>query len=154
MLRLFSLVDRGMPLPFGAVSNQRSMLYVGNLVAAVLAVLERESAEVETFFASDGRDLSLTELLRMIGQGLGKPARLLPVPAAMLRVALPRAAADRLIGSLTVDASKLARTVGYRPPYSVEDGIRDTASWYRRHVTLSEAKDDMTVGLAPSLRSG
>ena len=71
MLRLFSLVDRGMPLPFGAVSNQRSMLYVGNLVAAVQAVLDRESAEVETFFASDGRDLSLTELLRMIGRGWG-----------------------------------------------------------------------------------
>jgi nucleoside-diphosphate-sugar epimerase len=140
MLRLFSLVDRGMPLPFGAVANRRSMLYMGNLVAAVLAVLERESAEVETFFASDGRDLSLTKLLRMIGEALGKPARLLPVPAGMLRMAMPRATADRLIGSLTVDASKLARVVGYRPPYSVEDGIRDTASWYRRHVTLSEAK--------------
>ena len=143
MLRLFSLVDRRMPLPFGAVANRRSMLYAGNLVAAVLAVLARESAEVETFFASDGRDLSLTELLRMIGEALGKPARLLPVPAALLRVALPRAAADRLLGSLTVDASKLARTVGYRPPYSVEDGIRDTGRWYRREVNLSE-------GSAPS----
>ena len=40
MLRLFRLVDRGVPLPFGSVANRRSMLYVGNLVAAIRSVLE------------------------------------------------------------------------------------------------------------------
>jgi nucleoside-diphosphate-sugar epimerase len=131
MLRLFALIDRGMPLPFGSVVNRRSMLYVGNLVAAVRAVLDRPLAGAETFFVSDGRDLSLPALIRMIGRALGKPARLLPVPPGLLRLVLAAAEAERLIGSLTVDSSKLSRMTGYRAPHSVEEGLGATADWYR-----------------------
>jgi nucleoside-diphosphate-sugar epimerase len=131
MLRLFALVDRGVPLPFGSVANRRSMLYVGNLVAAVCAVLESPLDRTETFFVSDGRDLSLPALIRMIGKALGKPVRLLPVPPSLLRLVLPAAEAERLIGSLTVDGSKLSRVTGYRAPHSVEEGLRVTADWYR-----------------------
>jgi nucleoside-diphosphate-sugar epimerase len=131
MLRLFALVDRGVPLPFGSVANRRSMLYVGNLVAAVCAVLESPLDRTETFFVSDGRDLSLPALIRMIGKALGKPVRLLPVPPSLLRLVLPAAETERLIGSLTVDGSKLSRVTGYRAPHSVEEGLRVTADWYR-----------------------
>jgi nucleoside-diphosphate-sugar epimerase len=131
MLRLFALVNRGVPLPFGAVRNRRSMLYVGNLVAAVLSVLERPREGTGTFFVSDLRDLSLPELLRLIGDALGRPARLLPVPASVLRLLLPSAEAERLIGSLAVDGSRLTRATGYRPPFTVEAGLRATADWYR-----------------------
>jgi nucleoside-diphosphate-sugar epimerase len=131
MFRLFALVDRGVPLPFGSVANCRSMLYLGNLVEAVRAVLDRPLEGAETFFVSDGRDLSLPALIRMIAQALGKPARLLPVPPRLLRLVLPAAEAERLIGSLTVDGSKLSRMTGYRAPHSVEEGLRVTADWYR-----------------------
>jgi UDP-N-acetyl-alpha-D-quinovosamine dehydrogenase len=131
MLRLFGLVDRGVPLPFGAVRNRRSLLYVGNLVAAIRAVLEHPPAGAETFFVTDGRDLSLPSLLRLIGEALGKPARLLPVPPGLLRLLLPDAEADRLIGSLTVDGSKISRMTGYHACHSVEDGLSVTADWYR-----------------------
>jgi nucleoside-diphosphate-sugar epimerase len=131
MLRLFALVDRRVPLPFGAVENRRSMLYLGNLVAAVRSVVEKRPDGVETFFVSDGRDLSLPSLIRLIGAALGKPARLVPVPSRLLRLVMPGAEADRLIGSLTVDGSKLSCTTGYRAPHSVEDGLRATADWYR-----------------------
>lgn len=134
MLRLFALVDRGVPLPFASVANQRSMLYVGNLVAAVRAVLESPLDGTETFFVSDGRDLSLPALIRMIGEALGKPARLLPVSPSLLRLVLPAAEADRLIGSLTVDGSKLSRMTGYHAPHSVEEGLRATADWYRTNT--------------------
>jgi nucleoside-diphosphate-sugar epimerase len=139
MLRLFRLVDRGSPLPFGAVGNRRSLLYVGNLVAAVRSVLEHRGAGTETYLVADGRDLSLPELIGMIGRALGKPARLFPVPERLLRVVLPAAEAERLIGSLTVDGSKLSRVTGYRPPHSVEEGLRDTADWYRS-TALREAR--------------
>jgi nucleoside-diphosphate-sugar epimerase len=131
MIRLFALVDRGVPLPFGAVTNRRSLLYVGNLVAAVRSVLETTFGGAETFFVSDGRDLSLPSLLRLIGEALGKPARLMPVPPKLLRLVLPSGESERLIGSLTVDASKLSRMTGYRAPHSVEEGLRATADWYR-----------------------
>ena len=131
MLRLFKLVDRGVPLPFGSVANRRSMLYVGNLVAAVRAVLEHPGKGAGTFFVSDGRDVSLPELIRMIGAALDRPARLLPAPASVLRLLLPAAEAERLIGSLTVDGSRLFRRTGYRSPHSVEAGLKATADWYR-----------------------
>ncbi len=131
MLRLFALVDRGIPLPFGAVRNRRSMLYVGNLVAAVKAVLERPQAGFRTFFVTDLRDLSLPELLRLIAGALGRRARLLPVPPGLLRLILPSAEAGRLIGSLAVDASSLSRETGYGAPCTVEEGLRATAEWYR-----------------------
>ena len=131
MRRLMALVDRGMPLPFGSISNRRSLLYVGNLVAAVRAVLEHPLEGCHTFFVTDARELSLPELLRLIGHALGRSARLVPVPPGLLRLLLPSAEADRLIGSLVVDGSKLSRMTGYQPPYSVEEGLRATAAWYR-----------------------
>jgi nucleoside-diphosphate-sugar epimerase len=131
MVRLFALVDRGVPLPFGSVANRRSLLYVGNLAAAVHSVLVNPLEGAETFFVSDGRDLSLPTLIRLIGEALGKRARLLPVPPNLLRWVLPAAEAERLIGSLSVDGSKLSRLTGYRRPHSVEDGLQATAEWYR-----------------------
>jgi nucleoside-diphosphate-sugar epimerase len=131
MLRLFALVDRGVPLPFGAVRNRRSMLYVGNLVAALCAVLERPPTGSRTFFVTDRRDLSLPELLRLVGEALDRPARLLSVPPVLLRLLLPSAERGRLFGSLVVDASSLTRALGFEPPFTVEEGLRVTAEWYR-----------------------
>jgi nucleoside-diphosphate-sugar epimerase len=143
-LRLFDAVARGMPLPLGAVYNRRSLLFVGNLVAAIVATLESEGGG-DTFFVGDAEDVSTPDLVRAIGQALGRPARLVAVPIGLLRAAartgdlldriipfpFTSAALDRLIGSLAVDSSKLARSTGYRPPYSLSEGLRLTAEWYR-----------------------
>jgi nucleoside-diphosphate-sugar epimerase len=143
-LRLFDAVARGTPLPLGAVRNRRSFLFTGNLVAALLATLESEAGS-GTFFVSDGEDLSTAELAVRIGHALGRPARLVPVPAFALRAAgragdvlarvvpwpLTSGTVDRLVGSLSVDSSKLTRATGYRPPYGVDEALRITAEWYR-----------------------
>jgi nucleoside-diphosphate-sugar epimerase len=153
MLSLFRLVDRGVPLPLRSLRNRRSLLYVGNLAAAVRAVLEAPAAGTETFFVSDGHDLSTPELVRAIAEALGRPARLLPVPAAVFRAAgrvgdlvgrarrvpLSSAAVDRLMGSLSVDTAKLRRMAGYVPPFSVPDGLRETARWYRAQTAEARA---------------
>jgi nucleoside-diphosphate-sugar epimerase len=145
-LRLFELVDRGVPLPLGAVRNRRSLLFSGNFVAALLASLETPSGD-GTFFVSDGEDLSTPGLVAAIARALGRPARLVSVPTPLLRLAgrigdlapegtLPvsTAAVDRLLGSLAVDISALRRHTGYRPPYSVAEGLRITAEWYRHRA--------------------
>jgi nucleoside-diphosphate-sugar epimerase len=152
MLRLFAQVCRGLPLPLGAVRNQRSLLYLGNLCAAIPAVLEPSHATDRVFFLSDGRDLSTPELIRLIGAALGKPTRLVPVPPTLFRLAgrmgdaidrlrpfpLTSQAVDRLVGSLTVDSSAFTRATGYRPPYSVEEGLNATAGWYLARRTTGE----------------
>jgi nucleoside-diphosphate-sugar epimerase len=144
MLRLFDAVDRGVPLPFGRIRNRRSLAYAGNVSAAIEAVLRSRSSAQETFLVSDGEDLSTPELVRAIARGLGKRARLLPVPAALLRVAghfgdllgtfasvpLSTPAVSRLLGSLAVDSAKLRRVTGFCPPYTVSEGLSLTCRWY------------------------
>jgi UDP-glucose 4-epimerase len=93
-------------------------------------VLENPPGDAGAFFVSDGRDLSLPGLIRLIAQALGRPARLLPVPPGLLRRVLPAAEGDRLIGSLMVDGTRLVRLTGYAAPHTVEDGLRATAEWY------------------------
>jgi nucleoside-diphosphate-sugar epimerase len=144
-LRLFQLVDRGLPLPLGAVRNQRSLLYVGNFVAAVAATVEHEAGN-DLFFVSDGPPIATPDLIRAIARALGRPARLMPVPVGVMRAAarvgdqlariipaVPFTSAnlDRVVGSLAVDSSKLSTTVGFRPPYTLGQGLAVTAAWYR-----------------------
>jgi UDP-glucose 4-epimerase len=150
MLRLFDAVWRRRPLPLGQVENQRSLLYVGNGVAAIDAVIAAGPAASRLFYVSDDRDLSTPELVRLIGQALGVSPRLVSVPPWLFRLAgrggdvlaraipfpLTSGAVDRLLGSLTVDVSALREVTGWTPPYSVEAGLADTAQWYldRRHT--------------------
>ena len=42
------------------------------------------------------------------------------------------AAIDRLLGSLTIDSTKIRRELEWKPPYTMEQGIRETAKWYQK----------------------
>ena len=144
MLRLFAAVENGMPLPFAGVGNARSVLYVENAVAALLTAGGSDAARSQTFFVSDGVDYSTEELIRLIAAAMNKVPRLFAMPPLATRFAavvgdlvshiapvpFSSEAADRLLGSLTVNASKLRRLTGFQPPFSTEQGIRKTALWF------------------------
>lgn len=145
-LQLVRLIDRGWPLPFGAVRNRRSMIALDNVVGALRAALAAPAAAGGTFFVSDGQDLSTPELIRMVAEALGRPARLVPVPPALLHAAgragdllarlgpwpFTSGTVERLCGSLVVDASRFSRVTGFAPPLSAEAGWGAVAAWYRR----------------------
>ncbi len=134
-LRLLRLVQKGVPLPFGSINNQRSLVYVGNLVDAIIACLEHPAAAGQTYLVSDGEDVSTPELIRRIATSLGRPARLLPVPPALLRFAGQltgkSAQVERLLDSLVIDSSKIRRELGWTPPFTMEQGLAETAEWYK-----------------------
>jgi len=133
--RLVRLVERGVPLPLGAVRNRRSLVFVGNLVDAIVRVLDHPAAAGETFMVSDGEDLSTPDLVRRIARALGKPARLVPVPVAFLRLGGALAGRDddvaRLLDDLVVDPSKIRALLGWSPVFTLDEGLRETAAWYR-----------------------
>lgn len=133
-LQLMRLVQRGVPLPFGRVENARSLVFIGNLVDAILTCVTHPQAAGHTFFVSDGVDLSTPDLIRRLAQALGCSARLLPVSANSLKLAGQltgkSATMARLLGSLTVDSQKICRTLGWQPPFSLDQGLASTASWY------------------------
>jgi nucleoside-diphosphate-sugar epimerase len=126
--RLLDLVRSGVPLPLAAVNNRRSFIGLDNLVDLLIRCVDHPKAAGQTLLVSDGQDLSTPELLRMIANAMGRPARLFPVPLPLLRLAgraLGRLnEVDRLVGSLQVDSSATRELLGWTPPVSVEEGIK------------------------------
>lgn len=134
-LRLLRLVDRGLPLPFAAIANRRSMIYVDNLAAAIVAALHAPALGGRVFLVADDRAVATPELLRLLATALGRPSRLWPCPLPVLR-GLARLAGrvgeiERLTGSLAVDAGAFCAAAGWCPPYSIEEGLARTVRWYR-----------------------
>ena len=125
---LMRAVQRGWPLPLGAVHNQRSLVALDNLVDFILTCITHPQAANQTFLVSDGQDLSTTELVRGMAQAAGVPARLLPVPVWALQAGASLLgkgdAVQRLCGNLQVDISKARSLLGWVPPVSVEEGLR------------------------------
>jgi nucleoside-diphosphate-sugar epimerase len=134
-LRLMQAIDRGIPLPLGAIThNRRSMLYVGNLADAIATCITHPQAAGQTFLVSDGEDVSTTALIHHLAQALGKPTRLIPIPQQFIQLAGSltgkNAAVSRLIGSLCIDSSKIRHVLDWSPPFTLENGLQATATWY------------------------
>ncbi len=125
---MIKLVEKRLPLPLGAIHNKRSLVGIDNLVDLIIRCIDHPAAANQVFLAGDGKDLSTTELLRSVGNAMGKPARLIPVPAGILQFGATllgkKAMAQRLLGSLQVDISKTCELLDWKPPYSVEEGLR------------------------------
>lgn len=121
-------IEKGVPLPLGAIHNKRSLVGIDNLVDLIIRCIDHPAAANQVFLAGDGEDLSTTELLRGVGKAMGKPARLIPVPAGLLQFGATllgrKAMAQRLLGSLQVDISKTCELLDWKPPYTVEEGLR------------------------------
>ena len=134
MLRLLSMVASGMPLPLGAVHNQRSLVGLDNLVDLLIHCVDHPAAAGQVLLVSDGEDLSTPELIRVLAQAMGKPSRLVPVPVLLLRAAgslLGKGAeVDRLVGSLQVDSNHTRELLDWSPPVSVDEGLQKTADWF------------------------
>ena len=134
-LSMVRWLDRGIPLPLGAIDNRRSLVAIGNLTDLVLTCIDHPAAAGEIFLVSDGEDLSTTQLLRRTALALGKSARLLPVPAGLLQAAASMVGksgiAERLCGNLQVDIQRTCELLGWRPPINTEKALRQTVEHYR-----------------------
>ena len=125
---LIRLVGKGLPLPLGAIKNQRSMVALDNLVDLIITCVDHPDAANQVFLASDGQDLSTTELLQGLARAMGRPSRLWPISVPVLSLAASvlgkKTIADRLLGSLQVDISKTRTLLSWTPPISVDEGLR------------------------------
>lgn len=135
--RLLRLVERGWPLPLGAVDNRRSQVALDNLVDLLATCIDHPAAAGQTFLVSDGEDLSIPELIRRLARTMGRPDRLWPVPVPLLRLGgrlLGHSAeVARLVGSLQVDIEHTCRTLGWRPPITVDEGLRRAVECLSNH---------------------
>lgn len=133
-IRLLAAIDRGIPLPLAGANNLRSLVYVGNLVDALIGCATPPAAAGQTYLVSDGNDVSTAMLVEMIAQALGCKSRAFYFPPVLLRAmaaVLGRAdQIDRLFDSLRINDEKIRRELAWSPPYTLEQGLRATAEWY------------------------
>jgi len=104
------------------------LIGIDNLLDLIMCCIDHPAAANQVFLAADGEDLSTTELLRGLGLAMGKPARLIALPAGLLRFGATllgkKAVAQRLLGSLQVDIGKANELLDWRPPFTVKEGLR------------------------------
>ena len=133
-LAMLRLVDRGLPLPLAGIANRRSFVFIDNLVDLIEAALA-PAAPGGTFLLRDDEEVSTPDLLRRIARQLGRPSRLFPCPAPLLRLAagsLGRGSmADRLLQSLRIDDSATRARFGWSPQIGLDEGLAATCRWYR-----------------------
>ena len=125
---LIRWVDKGIPLPLGAIQNKRTLVALDNLVDLIITCIDHPAAANQVFLAGDGEDVSTTELLHAVAKAMGKPSRLIPVPAGVMMFGATllgrKAMAQRLLGSLQVDISKARDLLGWRPVVTMEEQLR------------------------------
>jgi nucleoside-diphosphate-sugar epimerase len=135
-LSMMRWLFRGVPLPFDSIENRRSLLAVENLVDLIVTVLRHPAAANQTFMVSDGEDLSTPELLRRLALALERPTHLLPFPPALLaqlaKLVGQQDKVKRLRESLQVDISKVKKRLGWHPPVTTDEGLRQAAEWFLR----------------------
>jgi nucleoside-diphosphate-sugar epimerase len=133
-LQMIRTISKGIPLPLGAIRNQRSLVYVENLADAIINASIHPAAANQVFLVSDGEDISTSNLICKIAKALRCSPRLLPIPVFLLKLlgklTGKSAPVDRLTGSLRVDSRKIRKTLNWTPPYTLDQGLQATADWY------------------------
>ena len=135
---LLKLVNKKIPLPLASVKANRSLIYVGNLVDAIIVCASSPNAAGHTYLVSDGDAVGMPQLIKKIALALDKPSFVLPFPVSIMRL-LAKAigktsSVDRLTQSLVIDSSKIRQQLDWRPPFTVDQGLKETADWYLKSL--------------------
>jgi nucleoside-diphosphate-sugar epimerase len=129
--RMIRWAARGYPFPLFQPDNVRSMIYVENAVAGILAVLKSAVAGTTTYILKDKEDCSTKMIYSIISKELGKRPRFLRVPVAVVRFGEVFSDDFRKItGSFRVSSAKIERELGFFPPFSVQEGLARTVRWH------------------------
>ncbi|MDH5479902.1 MAG: SDR family oxidoreductase [Nitrosomonas sp.] len=138
-ISLLSAINRGIPLPLAGANNARSLIYVGNLVDALIVCATHPNATGQTYLVSDGEPISTALLVKEIADALGRKNHMFYFPPGLLRLIaamLGRAdKIDRLFGSLHVNDNKIRQELSWSPPYTLTQGLRETVNWYCKSIT-------------------
>ncbi|MER2493221.1 NAD-dependent epimerase/dehydratase family protein [Catenovulum sediminis] len=125
---LIKVARKNLPLPLGAINNSRSFVYVENLVDLVMSCIVNRKAAGRTFLVSDGENISTTQLLNKLIEATGRKSKLIPIPVSILKFFAgligKKMVVERFSSSLTVDIEHTKSTLGWKPPVSLDEGIR------------------------------
>jgi nucleoside-diphosphate-sugar epimerase len=125
---LLKVAEKNLPLPLGAINNQRSFVAIDNLVDLIVTCIDHPNAANQTFLVSDDEEISTSNLLKKLTLAAGKKPWLIPVPVSLLKflasIVGKKAAVERFSSSLTVDIEHTKNTLNWKPPITLDEGIR------------------------------
>lgn len=136
--RLIRLLDSPWPMPFGSAGSQRSMVFVDNLIALIMALLN--SPKTGVFHAGEEHAPTVKELAVELRNSLSRPARMVPVPKpiiSVLRLAAP-SLVSRLFDGFVIENKQTCEALNFHPPVRFDAGIRTTVEWYVRSRNINE----------------
>jgi nucleoside-diphosphate-sugar epimerase len=141
--QLLDMVNKSLPLPLGSINNRRSMIYVENLVDALILCATHPAAAGQTYLVSDDAAISTPELVRVLASAMQRPCRVFPFPFPIMQLCAgllgKSSVLDRLTQSLEVDSSKIRRELGWELPYTMQQGLQATAEWFARSKNTKKA---------------
>ena len=128
--KLIMLSELKFPLPFGAIDNKRSLIYVENLIDFIMLCVTHPKAAIETFLVSDDDDVSTTKLIQTVAGSEGNKPLLMPVSPTLLKIIFflfgKKTMHVKLCCSLYADIAKAKSVLGWKPPFSLKQGIHKT----------------------------
>ena len=122
--KLENLIQKLPFLPFKNISNERSMVFVGNLTALIIHILNSKSQGI--FIAGDQERQSTSKLVEtmMKYMNVNKINISLPTMLWLIIKMVKPTIYTRLLDSYIIDNSKTNRKLSFTPPYSFEEGIK------------------------------
>lgn len=135
-LSLISAIYKRIPLPLAGIKSARSLIYLGNLVDALLTCAAHPLAAGKTYLVCDDEDISIPMLIQELAIVLDKPARVFGLPKMVLRglgALIGRLGSiDRLVESLRVNDGLIRKELGWRPKFTLHQGLTITSRWYKQ----------------------
>ncbi|MCS3904385.1 nucleoside-diphosphate-sugar epimerase [Methylohalomonas lacus] len=134
--RLAALVARGLPLPVPSTANARSYVSLESLADLLLIAARHPAAAGNSFLAADATTPSTRQVIQWIGEGMGRPARVVPVPDGVLSLASRLVGQSevyrKLYGNLCVDAGRTRDQLDWSPGVSLEAAFRSLGAGFHR----------------------
>lgn len=126
--RLVKLVSSGLPIPLGAVSSLRSFIGIDNLVEFLTLCVTHPSAGGHTFLISDGRNLSISNFIRLLCSFIDSSSFVFSIPNWLLHfvfiVVCKQDDYLKLVSPLVIDDSLARDVLSWCPPHSIESCVR------------------------------
>ncbi|MCC6156239.1 MAG: GDP-mannose 4,6-dehydratase, partial [Candidatus Hydrogenedentes bacterium] len=115
------LIDEGKPVPmFGDGSALRDYTYIGDILDGVIKAIDTPFG-YEIFNLGESHTTSLKELITLLGELLGKPVNIQPMP-------FPPSDMETTYADIT----KARDLLGYAPSTTMREGLTQFITWYRQ----------------------
>lgn len=153
---LIRLMEKGIYPKLRSTEATTSLIYVADLIQGVLQAVRTEKSIGEIYYLTNEHGYAWKDILQALKQAVRAESWCLPVPERLIELAA--SGADMLKRTRIVrpyfgrrvwramvatpwlfSSEKAAAHFGFKAGYSLEDGMRETVSGYRKRKSLSKS---------------